>query len=192
MDIKMIITIIALFLGLIYFVVPRVYKYYFKRPKLVVEIAPNKGITKSQIFIGHSSKNPVGVPVNTPEGITIYKFEWKFNLTIRNNSEVNAFNIKMCQRENSNYLTFKKTINPNKALKSHEEETVPFTFSKIVETKHKDRESHFPKKPTEFKDLMLLLEYKNEYGLKFYSRYYFNTDKTEYKKTSKMELTHWY
>jgi hypothetical protein len=191
MDGKLIIGIVALILGLIYFVVPRIYRYYFKRPKLVVEVEPNKGITSSQRFIRYSPKNPVGVPVNTPEGISIYEFEWKFDLTVRNNSEVNVFNIKMCQRKNSDYLTFKKNINPNKALKAHEEETIPFTFSKVVETKHKDRESHFPRRPTEFKDLMLLLEYENEYVVKFYSRYYFNTDKTDYKKTPKTELKYW-
>ncbi|QCX37335.1 hypothetical protein FF125_02360 [Aureibaculum algae] len=191
MDTKILLAIVALILGLLYFALPKIYNYYLKRPKLVVDIEPNKGITSSQKFIRHSSKNPVGVPVNTPEGISIYEFEWKFDLTIRNNSEVNAFNIKMCQRKNSDYLNFKKNINPNKALKAHEEETIPFIFSKVVETKHKDRESHFTKRPSEFKDLMLLLEYENEYGQKFYSRYYFNTDKTDYKKTSETELKYW-
>ncbi|WP_339725528.1 hypothetical protein [Maribacter stanieri] len=186
-----IIAIVALILGLAYFALPKIYRYFYKRPRLVVEIEPNKGLTSSQRFIRYSSKNPVGIPVNTPEGISIYEFEWKFDLTVRNNSEVNAFNIKMCQRKKSNYLNFKKNINPNKALKAHEEETIPFIFSKVVETKHKDRESHFPKRPSEFKDLMLLLEYENEFGRKFYSRYYFNTDKTEYKKTPKTELKYW-
>ena len=113
MDIKILLTIIALILGIVYFAIPRIYKYYFKRPKLIVEIEPNKGLTSSQTFIRFSSKNPVGVPVNTPEGISIYEFEWKFDLIVRNNSEVNAFKIKMCQHKNSNYLTFKKSINPN-------------------------------------------------------------------------------
>lgn len=191
MDGKLIIGIVAILLGLVYFLVPRIYKYYFERPKLVIEIEHNKGITSSQTFIRHSTKNPLGVPVNRPDGISIYKFEWKFDLTVRNNSEVNAFNVKMCQRKNSDYLIFKKNINPNKALKTHEEEIIPFAFSKIVETKHKDRESHFSKRPKEFKNLMLLLEYENEYGVKFYSRYYFNTDKTDFKKTSKTELKYW-
>ena len=191
MDIKVFLTIIALILGIAYFVIPRIYKYYFKRPKLVVEIEPNKGLQSSQTFIGHSSKNPVGIPVNTPEGISVYEFEWKFNLIVRNNSEVNAFNIKMCQHKNSNYLTFKKSINPNKALKAHENETMPFVFSKVVETKHKDRASYFPRTPHEFKNLMLHLEYENEFGTKFFSRYYFNTNETKYDKIPKSELKYW-
>jgi hypothetical protein len=191
MDIKILLTIIALILGIVYFAIPRIYKYYFKRPKLIVEIEPNKGLTSSQTFIRFSSKNPVGVPVNTPEGISIYEFEWKFDLIVRNNSEVNAFKIKMCQHKNSNYLTFKKSINPNKALKAHESEIIPFIFSKVVETKQKDRASHFPKVPNEFKDLMLHLEYENEFGTKFYSRYYFNTNETKFNKVSKSELKFW-
>lgn len=149
METKTLLKIVALILGLLYFALPKIYNYYFKRPKLVVVIEPNKGITNSQTFIRFSSKNPVGVPVNTPEGIGIYEFEWKFNLIIRNYSEVNAFNIKMCQHKN-NYLNFKKNINPNKTLKAHEEETIPLIFNKVVETKLKDRGSHFSKRPSEF------------------------------------------
>jgi hypothetical protein len=191
MEIGVIIALAALILGIVSFAFPKIYRHFYKRPKLVIEIEPNKGITHFQKHIRYSSKNPEGIPVNTPEGISIYEFEWKFDLTVRNNSEVNAFNIKMCQRKKSNYLTFKKNINPNKALKAHELETIPFIFSKVVESKHKDRKSHFTKTPSEFKNLMLLLEYENEFGQKFYSRYYFNTDKTEFKKTPKSELELW-
>ena len=68
MDLTTIFTIITIVLGITYFVGPKVYNYFYKRPKLIVEIEPNKGITSSQTFLSFSTKNPTGVPVNTPEG----------------------------------------------------------------------------------------------------------------------------
>lgn len=157
----------------------------------MIELHPNRGITSSQRHLGYSEKNDFTQAVNIPDAISIYKFEWKFDLTIINNSEINAFNTVLLQHTNLQNLVFNKNINSNRALKAHEDETLPFVFSKIVETAHKVREKHFTKRPAEFKNLMLLLEYENQYGRKFYSRYYFNTDKTELTKINASERKYW-
>jgi len=42
--------------GIIYFIYPRYESYFKVRPKLVVELEPNTGITKTQDMLGYSKK----------------------------------------------------------------------------------------------------------------------------------------
>ena len=52
------VPIIAIILAFLYFIYPRLENYFRKRPKLVVEIKPNEGISSRQNLKGYSSKNP--------------------------------------------------------------------------------------------------------------------------------------
>lgn len=186
-----IISSLILLGGLIYFLYPRYEAHFIRRPKLVVELASKKGITRSSHFIDYCSETDRSQPVNRPGVIKIYELNWNFDLTIRNNSEINAFNVKMLQHNNLMNLTFKKEINPQKSLQSHQEEIIPFQFIKIVKSTNEEFESHYIKKPSDFKDLMLMLEYENQSGKKFYSRYFFNTNSSEFSSIKKSELKYW-
>src|SRR5690606_31827627 len=100
MEIGIIVSIISLFLGISYFIFPRFYDRFYKRPKLTMEIEPAQGITAFQKFIAYSSENDPDLPVNRPDAIATYHFEWNFNIIVRNNSEVNAYNVKLLQHRN--------------------------------------------------------------------------------------------
>lgn len=191
MEASTILAILALIAGLISFGYPRIEIYFIKRPKLVVEINPNKGFTRSSSFIDYHPDTDRTKPVNRPETIRIYELLWKFDLVIRNNSEINAFNVKMLQHKNATKLAFNASINPQKSLKTHEEVIIPFQFTKVIQSTTQEFPLHYTQNPSDFKDLMLLLEYENEFGRKFYSRYFFNTDKSKFYKTRKSELIYW-
>ena len=191
MNTMVIVGLVGLLLGLLYFLYPRIADIYFKRPKIVLELDENVGISRSSSHLGYSPSNDRGLPVNRPEAISIYELEWKFNLTIRNNSEINAFDLRLMQHKNLLNLDFKSKINPNKALKAHEEIVIPLVFKKTIQCMHKDRNKHYTQGPSDFQNLMLLLEYSNQHGKKFYSRYYFNNDVSKLVSISIKELQFW-
>lgn len=178
---------IIILAGLIYFLYPRYEKNFKERPKLVVEIEPNSGITKTQNFIGYSSKNKP-ISDDRDEMWYIYEFEWRFELILRNNSEINAYEVKLLQHQTKPQIQFNGKINMQKALKAHGEIILPFRVHKYVECQGKDREEHFRKTPEFLKNLMIVFVYKNPKGTNFQSRYHFNTDKTEFNKIPKDEL----
>lgn len=160
---------------------------FFKSPKLIMELYPNQGKTRLQIYIQYSPKNDTSLPMNRPEAMCIYEFEWKFDLMIRNNSEVTAYSTQILQRVNKPELNFKLSLNINKAIQPHQEIKLPQVFSK-VDTMHFERELHYVPTPSAFSDLLLLLKYENEYGLGFYSKYNFKTDRTDLKDISLSEM----
>lgn len=179
--------IIAITCGLIYFLYPRIENYFVTRPKLIIEIEENQGITSRQNLLRYSSKNPP-ISEGPDEMWYVYEFEWLFNLIVRNNSEINAYEIKLMQKNGAPNVVFQREINFQKALKSHEEIELPFKISTIVECQGKDRENIFGSQPDVFKNLMVLLEYKNPKGRNFHSAYSFNTNKTDLKRRQSYEL----
>lgn len=185
------IPIIAIVLGAAYFVYPRVENYFIIRPKLIIEIESNKGITSRQKFLGYSNKNPP-ISEGPDEMWYIYEFDWLFNLIVRNNSEINAYEIKLLQRNIAPKIEFDRDINFNKALKSHEEIELPFKISTRIECQGKDRENFFGSKPDVFKDLIILLEYKNPKGRNFYSSYKFNINKTDLKRIQSYQVKYYW
>lgn len=183
-----ILTIIAIVVGAFYFLYPRYEQLHLHRPKLLVDLAPGKGFTKSCWVEGLSAKNPPTIIAGSQDTWYIYKLSWEFDLVVRNNSEFNAYEVKLLQHKNKPQIKFRNKINFNKALGSQEEIVLPFTIHKYVECQVKDRGNHYKDKPDLLKDLMIVFDYKNPKGKTFQSRYFFNTDKTDYRKIPKAEL----
>ncbi|MEX0287717.1 MAG: hypothetical protein AB3N14_01265 [Flavobacteriaceae bacterium] len=188
-----IISSLILLAAIISQVLPRLERYYKHRPKLIVELQKSNGITSTQTPMGLSSKNkgPV-IQVGNPEIWRIYKFEWNFNLIVRNNSEHNAYEVQLLQHNTRPQIRFRENISLNKALREQEEITLPFSIHKITECQDKDRERIFSSKPEFFDDLMIVFNYKNPSGRSFQSRYYFNDDKTTYDRIPLKELTQYW
>jgi len=46
-----------------------------------------------------------------------YKFEWRFDLILRNNSEINAYEVKLKQNKSKPQIQFRGEINLQKAPK---------------------------------------------------------------------------
>lgn len=177
----------SIILGILYFAYPRLENYYKLRPNLIIEIEPNMGITRSQTPLKISSKNTPG-PTDIGDIWRVYKFEWNFDLTVRNNSEINAYSIKLLQHKNQQHIEFREKINFNKALRSQEEIILPFKVTTIKDVQGKDLDKVFKNRPESFDDLMILFEYKNPKDRKFYSRYYFNTDSVSFERMKESEL----
>ena len=185
------IPIIALIFGIVYFLYPRIENYY-KRPLLVVEIEPKDGITKTQSPLGLSSKNLNKETNNPDELLYVYEFEWRFNSIVRNNSENNAYDIKILQKNDMPKIGFQEKINFQKALKAHDELNLPVKIVSIVEVLGKDREEIFENDPKIFKDLSISLEYKNDKKNIFFSTFNFNDKSNNYKKILDYEIKFMY
>lgn len=171
-------------LAFVYFIYPRYEAKFRIRPRIVVETEPNKGITKMQSFIGYSSKNGSDRS-DIDERWFIYEFEWKFDLIVRNNSEINAYELQLLQRKDSPNIEFQGKINIQKALKAQEEIVLPFKISKIVECQGKDRESYFNNYPDIFEKISIILQYKNPKGQLFQSVYFFKRNYTSFESVNK-------
>ena len=181
----------AIILGFLYFIYPRIETIFKKRPKLIVEIEPREGITSTQRLIGYSNKNPK-ISEGPDEMWYNYEFEWLFNLVVRNNSEINAYDIKLLQKNDAPRIEFRKTINFQKAMKAHEEIELPFKIYKIIECQGKDRERLFENQADIFKTLFILLEYKNPAKREFYSTFSFDDKKTTFKRIQSYVVKHYW
>jgi hypothetical protein len=106
MNLMIYFPIVAFAFAFLYFIYPR-YESKFKiRPKIVVETESGKGIRKIQTFIGYSTKN-AGIITDPDSRWVIYEFEWRFELVIRNNSEINAYELELLQKKMDLILNFK-------------------------------------------------------------------------------------
>lgn len=193
MNVGYILTGIIIIAGAIYFLYPRYEQFYRFRPNLVVELEPNKGITKNQTYMGPTTKNegPI-IEAGDPNTWFLYKFEWHFDLVVRNNSEYNAYNTRLLQHNTRPQIQFRGKINFQKALRSQEEIVLPFTIHSYEECQAKDREKIFASDPEFLNDLMIVFDYSNPKGRHFQSRYYFNTNRTDFKRIPRSELNkHW-
>lgn len=161
--------------------------YYKHKPKLVVEIEKAKGITKTQNYMGLSSKNH-GTPDVPDEMWYNYRFDWNFELIVRNNSEFNAYKVRLLQHKDKPKIKFNGKINMQKSLIAHDEINLPFQIHEYVECQGKNRKHYFEKDPDFFNNLSIVFEYQNSKGIKSQSRYYFNTDITEFKKIKSSDL----
>jgi len=191
--IQIILSLSILILGFIYFIFPFINNIFFKRPYLVIEFEPNKGITKQMEMIGHAPNTDFSKPVNLPNNENDYNLNWKFNLIIRNNSEYTAYNVVMYRNaiKNGN-LDFISQINRNKPLPAHQELVIPFTFSEIKRVKNKDIRNIDTKEPDIFSKLELLINYTNYKQRRFNTLYKFKNDELSYKKiTTKKIKSKW-
>lgn len=180
------ISLLGLFLAFLYFILPRFERYFIERPNLVVELDDITSIQKDKKY---SSKNSTPAPI--PDEIWyIYDFEWYFNLIVRNNSEINAYDIKLFQKNGDYPIELQEHINMQKALKAHEEITLPFKISAKRECLGSERENIFANQGNIFKTLSIILEYKNPKGTKFYTTFLFDDKTNDYKRITSYELKH--
>ncbi|MCF8302371.1 MAG: hypothetical protein K9I94_03770 [Bacteroidales bacterium] len=187
METRIIISIVALLLGLLYFLYPKVINYYFRRPKLIV----NSKISAFQSFIRHSQKNEPNGIFNEPEINNIYKMEWMITLNIFNRTEEPAYNIVLMQHKDAVFLPIKKNIKEGRVLTKHGETNISYEYSKIIESPQMNVKMHRKTMPKEFEGLSILCQYENKYGKLFYSEYDIQTDKTKFPKMKCKNLKQW-
>jgi len=157
------------------------------RPNLQIEILTDSETYGVQTPLGMSEKSGT-VSKGPDEDWYWYDYEWYFDLILRNNSDYNAFEIKLLQHKDQKKVHFREQINKKIALKAHANLTLPFVVKSRVEIQGKDRERTFGSRPKHLENQMLLFKFKNKYGKEFYSRYYFNPDLTKVDKISEQEL----
>lgn len=159
----------------------------FIRPDLQIEILTDSETYGIQTPMGMSPRS--GKISNGPDDDWyFYKYEWFFDLILRNNSDYNAFEIKLLQHKNQPKVHFRKRINEKIALKAHDNLILPFVVRSKVEIQGKDMERIFSKRPKHLENQMLLFKYKNRHGKEFTSRYYFNPDEMKAENISEQEI----
>lgn len=157
------------------------------RPNLQIEILTDSETYGIQKPLGISEKNET-ISKGPDEDWYRYYYEWYFDLILRNNSDYNAFELKLLQHKDQKEVHFRRQINEQIALKAHENLTLPFVVKSRVEIQGKDREGIFSSRPKHLENQMLLFKYKNKYGKELYSRYYFNPNLMKVDKISEQEL----
>ena len=163
-------------------------RYFISRPKLHVKFQKDPGITTSKLSLGVTPRN--GPVLTAGSNLTwhLYRLTWNYELMVTNNSEVNAYSVKLLQHTNAPQIKFKNNFDQNIPFKSHEQIVLPFSIIIEEELRSIDADNKIKSKPEIFKDLMILIDYQNPKETHFQSRYFFNTDKTSYRKIARKEI----
>lgn len=163
-----IIGVASIGVAIIIAVAPFLWKRYFSRPELTIEVIKGSGVSSN---VGVSNKNDISkgyIEGNT--AIYVFRINWNFKIVIRNNSEIIAYYPKIFL--DTTNPKFTKIENLNELIPISNKETVELKaeYTKFEECEGKDRSdvSNFPE---ELKNIKILLEYKNASKIKSYTLY---------------------
>jgi hypothetical protein len=153
-------------LGLLIAVTPYVWRRFFARPELTIEI---KNIHSGSMQVGISGKN-----VPTSEGyikadnaIFVYEQWIKFTVIVRNSSPYAAFYPKLIVNPESSMFDI-EPLNNFKPLESAETIELKGKHNRYHESKGVDRQTN-EKEAEKLENLQILLEYKNAFKTKVYT-----------------------
>ena len=100
---------------------------------------------------------------------------WKKEITFLNNSEHNAYNLKIISDLDKSHFKIERPIDNLKPLKSNEQ----VCYTLLIKDSYERRESqaHMGYRETKiFEDIVLILEYTNVKGTRFYTKYSYLAD----------------
>jgi hypothetical protein len=154
---------------------PYLWKRYFSRPELTVEIIKAGGVSSN---VGVSSKNDTSkgyIEGNT--AIYVFRVVWKFKVVIRNNSEIVAYYPKIILDTTNPKFTEIESLNELIPITNREPIELKAEYTKFEECQGTDR-SNVSDFPEELKNIKILLEYKNAAKIVSYTLYSYS-DKTK-------------
>jgi hypothetical protein len=169
-----IIGIISIAIAIIIAVTPFLWKRYFSRPELTVEVIKGGGVSSN---VGVSNKNDISkgyIDGNT--AIYVFRVVWQFKVVIRNNSEIIAYYPKLILDTTSPKFTKIEPLNELIPISTKDTIELKEEYTKYEECEGKDR-SDVANFPEELKNIKILLEYKNASKIKSYTLYS-HSDKT--------------
>src|ERR1700751_4190715 len=161
-----IISIVSIGVGIIIALIPYLWRKFFARPELTIEI---KNIHGSSWREGLSNKNDTSKGyIDGNNAIYIFRVNIKCTIIIRNSSPYPAYYPKLIVDPTMNLKVDK--LNNLKPISSAEEIELKAEFIKLEECKGNER-TQIHEFPQELKDVRFLLEYKNALKTKAYTLY---------------------
>lgn len=158
MDINIALTAISIGVGIIIAIIPFLWKKYFARPELTIELLRNGS---SSFNSGISNKNDVSKGyIDGNNAIYIFNIKWKFKIIIRNNSENIAFYPKLTLDTTNPKFTMITPLNELTPISMKEPVVLEAEYFKLEECKGQQR-TDAGKFPEDLENMKLLLEYKN-------------------------------
>jgi hypothetical protein len=165
---SIILGILGLIITVLLALIPHFRKVYFTGPELTIQLMPDGGISMNR---GLSVKNDTSQGfIDGQNAIYIFEVTWKVNIKIINNSEVTAYYPKISFLDQQLGFSKLDNLDENSPIKGNEQVILKGIYIKYEEVNGKQRTDPSGLPPN-FKDLKILLEYKNTYKKKFYTVY---------------------
>lgn len=162
MDAIWFISPLVRFIGI---VIPPIQKY-FSQPKLYFVVTWNSTFKAAGI---PSIKNIENKTYELVKAIFVSPIEWDYTITIRNNSEINAYNLKLLKPTVNSNVSIEPYLDDLKPLVSNSEVSYDIKLKIRAEANSAITEEIMRSKPEQFKDEYLVLEYTNSNHIKFYT-----------------------
>lgn len=152
-------------------VIPPIQKY-FNQPKLYFKMQWNSTF-KGAGLLSRKNENK---PLQRDEAVWVSPIEWNYTITIRNNSEYAAYNLKLLQPATNSNVIITPPLDDLKPILSHGEISYDITLRVRAEGKSKELEEKMNARPEEFEEKQLVLEYTNSKNVKYYTIFDYSGD----------------
>ncbi len=166
-----------------------IYNRLYKKPIISLRLNKKKRWIKEKHFRGedHADSHQ-----DFHEVHIFFNITWFFELTLRNLSRANAYNVKLLHlKENNNFALAAGKIEEEMDFEFIQKKILPFTYTKKVRVVREDKNKYFTEKPIDFNELTLLIEYTDTHNKLFHRKYFFENDKTIDSPMSEEELEQW-
>ena len=171
---NVIIGISGLIIAVLLALTPYLKKVYFTGPELTIELMPDGGSSGNR---GLSQKNDVSKGyIERDKAIYVFEVTWNVILKITNNSEITAYYPKLSFLNQQLSFSRLEQLDINKPIQGNEQILLKGSYTMFEECEGKNR-TKINGLPENFKDLKILLEYKNPYKKNFYT-IFSNTENT--------------
>ncbi|HLF47124.1 MAG TPA: hypothetical protein VI548_11905 [Chitinophagaceae bacterium] len=162
------IGIISIIVALLIAITPFLWRRYFSRPELTIEIIKGGGVSSN---VGVSNKNDITKGyIEGNNAIFVFRIIWQFKVVIRNNSEHVAYYPKIILDTTNPKFTNIEKLNELIPISTKETIELKAEYAKYEECQGRDR-TDVANFPDELKNIRILLEYKNSSKIKNYTLY---------------------
>ncbi|GEM_PF-1332857 len=156
-------------------------KYLFFRPKMTIELIFSYSGSSPRHTVKYVLHEDDPNAFDPRKSVKQFELTWNYTLKIRNISNQTARDLRIDFHNNSPILNFVKKVNPHDLIKGESEIEFEVSF-KLHENRVPSERSDSSKLiPEIFKDLNILLTYKDTYGMSFYSVYQFKNKSNKFK-----------
>ena len=152
---------------------PPLKKKYFDQPKVYLTFKRQSSAKKPSL----SAKNDTTQPIDLMEAIWFCELRWRYKLTLLNNSEHHAYNIRLLEPLQEHHFLLDPKIDRLKPLLSNTETDYEAIFNDIFEGKGREANEIIQRHPFFLTNNRYVLEYTNVKGKKFYT--IFDASKSE-------------
>ena len=156
-------SIFGIVKGILGVLIPPLQKKYFNQPKLYLSFKYHSGVRRN---IGISLKNDRSLPVNRPNTIFFYEIKWDYELSIRNNTECPAYNLRIVLPRS---LQIEPRVDSLKPLLGNSVDVYRIQFSETYECTPAEGDIVFKDKYKPLNQLKIILAYTNSKDTKFYT-----------------------